>query len=203
MTINIKSRYKNVFPFSTNKGILFWRVKVKVNGKFEFLGLYPFTDEGEKQASEKAKEARKHAKANSKVEEVIAAIKAGHIYERNLNELRICLYSIKELNLAPVNHSMAVIDKAVANYFHSSVGVIHEKSRVGELVMKRQISMYIMHKNKHTHNRIGKHFKKDRTTVIHSCKRVQDLIDTEDNIKIAVYTILNNLTHADQQKPTN
>lgn len=66
------------------------------------------------------------------------------------------------------------------------------KSRKGEYVEARQIFCLIIHNPKDvdcTKNKLGKFLRRDRTTIIHSLKRVNDLYLTEQEFRDKVNKI--------------
>jgi chromosomal replication initiator protein len=77
------------------------------------------------------------------------------------------------------------IKKIVAEHFSLSVDSLKSKSRKREIVMARQICMYLCKDlTKQPLKSIGEEFGgRDHSTVIYSCKTVQDLIDTDSKFK--------------------
>ncbi|MCF0206110.1 MAG: chromosomal replication initiator protein DnaA [Bacteroidales bacterium] len=81
--------------------------------------------------------------------------------------------------------SIDYIQKVVCNYFSMSVDVLSSKTRKREIVQARQIAMYfakVMTKNSLAiiGSAIGN---KDHATVLHACKTVNNLIETDRNFK--------------------
>ena len=81
-----------------------------------------------------------------------------------------------------------VIQKAVADYFNLDVDKIKSTTRRRQVVLARQISMFLV--KQHTNNslkNIGKLFgNRDHSTVIYSLKTVEDLMDTNDEVRRAL-----------------
>ncbi len=77
------------------------------------------------------------------------------------------------------------IKQLVSEYLKIPVDKIQGKTRKREVVMARQLSMYLAkHHTKSSLKAIGKNFgNRDHSTVIYSCKTVEDLIDTDPLIK--------------------
>lgn len=77
------------------------------------------------------------------------------------------------------------IQKMVCEFFGVSVEDILSKTRKQEIVSARQISMYLAKKyTKQSYKSIGKAFNgKDHTTVMYSCKTVEDRMDTDEEYK--------------------
>ena len=81
-----------------------------------------------------------------------------------------------------------VIQNAVAEYFNLDVDKIKSTTRRRQVVLARQISMFLV--KQHTNNslkNIGKLFGgRDHSTVIYSLKTVEDLMDTNDEVRRAL-----------------
>lgn len=81
--------------------------------------------------------------------------------------------------------SIDFIQKVVCEYFGIPISEIHSKTRKREIVQARQLSMYFA--KTHTKSSlavIGMHCgNKDHATVLHACKVVRDLIDTDKNFR--------------------
>ena len=81
--------------------------------------------------------------------------------------------------------SIDYIQKVVCNYFSMSVDVLSSKTRKREIVQARQIAMYFAKNMTKCSlavigNAIGN---KDHATVLHACKTVNNLIETDKNFK--------------------
>jgi hypothetical protein len=97
--------------------------------------------------------------------------------------------------------SAAVIDAVSQDYGINDL-LTNTKTRKREYSEARQISMYLIKKynNGIPMGKIGKLFKKDRTTVIYAIETVNDLIDTLPAFRDRVYTINQTLNiHNDAQ----
>ncbi len=77
------------------------------------------------------------------------------------------------------------IKKIVGEHFNLTTDSLKSKSRKREIVMARQISMFLCkNMTKLPLKTIGEEFGgRDHSTVIYSCKTVQDLIDTDSGFK--------------------
>ena len=77
------------------------------------------------------------------------------------------------------------ISKTVCHHLHLKLQDLQVESRKSELVRARQITMYLSRKyTEHTIQSIGEHIgKKDHSTVIHSCRVVENLRDTDKKFK--------------------
>jgi chromosomal replication initiator protein len=87
--------------------------------------------------------------------------------------------------------TLETIKKIVADYFDIAVDKLHSKTRKREIVMARQISMFLgKNMTKYSLKMIGEQFGgRDHSTVIYSCRAVQDLIDTDPDFKGTVEKI--------------
>lgn len=73
-----------------------------------------------------------------------------------------------------------MIEKIVCEYFGVTKYQIMQKSRDVEFCRPRQIIMYFYRKyTKYSLEKISMMFNKDHATVVHSCKTINNLIDTE------------------------
>ncbi len=88
------------------------------------------------------------------------------------------------------------IQKLVASHFNLSVDKLQGKTRKRQVVIARQLSMYLAKKltNKSLKS-IGENFGgRDHSTVIYSCKAVQDLLDTDTIFKDTVTDLEKKIT---------
>lgn len=87
--------------------------------------------------------------------------------------------------------SIEYISKVVCDYFNMPVDALQTKTRRREIVQARQIAMYFS-KNltKFSLANIGTQIgNKDHATVLHACKTVNNLIDTDKNFRMYVEEI--------------
>ncbi len=84
--------------------------------------------------------------------------------------------------------SIDYIQKVVCDYFNLSIDVINSKTRKREIVQARQLAMYFAKKHtKASLATIGLHCgNKDHATVLHACRTVNNLIDTDKQFRIYV-----------------
>jgi chromosomal replication initiator protein len=84
--------------------------------------------------------------------------------------------------------SIDYIQKVVCDYFNLPLEAINSKTRKREIVQARQLAMYFA--KKHTKSSlatIGLHCgNKDHATVLHACRTVNNLIDTDKQFRIYV-----------------
>lgn len=95
------------------------------------------------------------------------------------------------VNITPKVTTVEKIRDIVCDYFSLSVDAISTKSRKREVVQARQIAMFLS--KQHTKNSlasIGELIgQRDHATVLHACKIVNDLIDTDKNFRLSVKEI--------------
>ncbi|HMQ05686.1 MAG TPA: chromosomal replication initiator protein DnaA [Saprospiraceae bacterium] len=108
------------------------------------------------------------------------------IAQSTLNRRRIDIDLVKEVVsqfIGQVNKEVTIenIKKLVADHFRLPLDKLHSKTRKREIVIARQLSMYLA-KN-YTNNSlksIGKNFgNRDHSTVIYSLQAVKDMMDTD------------------------
>lgn len=156
---------------------------------------------------------KKAEKRNIKLPLDVADLIANKI-KSNIRELEGCLTRISafsSLTGSEINLSLAkeilqdmflkrdryidinIIQKAVAKYFGVSVLDLKSKKRDRAVTVPRQIAMYLCRSLTNSSlPEIGKSFGgKDHTTVIHSCKKIEEL--KKENRKI--YTDIENINH--------
>jgi chromosomal replication initiator protein len=82
--------------------------------------------------------------------------------------------------------SIDYIQKVVCNYFSMPVDLLGSKTRKREIVQARQIAMYFAKSmTKASLASIGSSIGgKDHATVLHACKTVNNLIETDKRFKI-------------------
>ena len=89
------------------------------------------------------------------------------------------------VSITPKVMSIEFIRDTVCDFFKLSVDTISTKSRKLEVVQARQIAMYLS-KNltKNSLSTIGNYIgQRDHATVLHACKKVMDLMDTDKHFK--------------------
>jgi chromosomal replication initiator protein len=84
--------------------------------------------------------------------------------------------------------SIDYIQKVVCDYFNISLEIINSKTRKREIVQARQLAMFFAKKHtKASLATIGLHCgNKDHATVLHACRTVNNLIDTDKQFRIYV-----------------
>lgn len=84
--------------------------------------------------------------------------------------------------------SIDYIQKVVSDYFNIPIDLINSKTRKREIVQARQIAMFFSKKyTKSSLATIGIHCgNKDHATVLHACRTVNNLIDTDKQFRVYV-----------------
>jgi len=116
--------------------------------------------------------------------------------QSTLNKKEITLDLVREMIDKLVKNttrelSIDYIQKVVSDYFNIPVDLMHSKTRKREIVQARQISMYFS-KNltKSSLALIGSQIGgKDHATVLHACKTVNNLLDTDKRFRLYIEEI--------------
>lgn len=115
------------------------------------------------------------------------------VAQATLNQKEIDIYLAKEVVQNFVNKvdkevTVESIQKMVADHFNVEVDKLSAKTRKRKVVVARQLSMYLAKNHtKSSLKSIGENFGgRDHSTVIYSCKAVQDMMDTDLNFKDTV-----------------
>ncbi|MGE5679754.1 MAG: chromosomal replication initiator protein DnaA [Bacillota bacterium] len=134
----------------------------------------------------------------------------------NIRELEGCLIKLlanasltsKEINLElakktvkeiatdrKVNISIEYITKVVCEYLNVDENKVREKNRKQEVVMARQIAMYLSKKlTKSSLKTIGLHFGgRDHSTVIHAYNSIEEMVEEDTKLKETVSAIQNKI----------
>ncbi len=84
--------------------------------------------------------------------------------------------------------SIDYIQKVVCNYFNVGIELLQSKTRKREIVQARQVAMYFSKSlTKASLANIGSHIGgKDHATVLHACKTVNNLMETDKRFKFQV-----------------
>ena len=83
------------------------------------------------------------------------------------------------------------IQKKVSEYFDLPVDLLRAKTRRQEVVLARQIAMYLVKDMTNSSLKtIGLHFGgRDHSTVIHACQAVEEYIKTDSSIRQSIETL--------------
>jgi chromosomal replication initiator protein len=120
------------------------------------------------------------------LEGVFTSLYAGSVHNANKSKKIITIEMAKNVIDCLVNStkreiSIDKIKRTVCDYFGLSIDIIYSKVRKREIVQTRQIAMYFARNmTKHSLAMIGAEIGgKDHATVLHACKTVEDLYDTD------------------------
>jgi chromosomal replication initiator protein len=112
------------------------------------------------------------------------------IAQSTLNKKTITLEVAKQITECLISStkreiSIDKIKNTVCSYFGLPIDAIQSKTRKREIVQARQIAMYFSRiMTKHALALIGSEIGgKDHATVLHACKTVEDLSDTDKSFK--------------------
>lgn len=127
---------------------------------------------------------------NTNIRELEGALNS-LIAQDSLNKKSITLDLVKSMIDKFVKNtakevSVEYIQKVVCDYFDLAIEVLKSKTRKREVVQARQISMYLSKKlTKSSLAKIGElSGGKDHATVLHACKQVTNLYDTDKDFKV-------------------
>ncbi|MBI5726890.1 MAG: chromosomal replication initiator protein DnaA, partial [Ignavibacteriales bacterium] len=132
----------------------------------------------------------------------------------NIRELEGCLIRLlanvtitsREMNLDLVKESVQqistakkstvstdVISKIVSEYFNLDENKLRDKTRKQEIVLARQIAMFLTKElTRNSLKNIGLFFGgRDHTTVIHACENIQGQIEKDMKVKDIVHSLRN------------
>jgi len=90
------------------------------------------------------------------------------------------------------------IQDAVARRYGKKVSDLKSKRRTGDLVMPRQVAMYLARSlTNHSFPEIGREFGgKDHTTIMHACRQIDKAMQTDHEIRITVERLKDEIGNA-------
>ena len=93
--------------------------------------------------------------------------------------------------------SFEMIMQTVAAHFHINMDEMRSKKKSQNIVLPRQIAMHLARKlTKHSLPEIGKAFGgRDHTTVMHACKKIEQAVHSDKEIKFSVDKLEQQLNH--------
>ena len=114
--------------------------------------------------------------------------------EIDLELAKTALHSIVQNIDVEVN--IDYIQKYVSNYFDVTIELLKAKTRKREIVVARQVAMYLAKDlTNHSLPEIGDAFGgRDHTTVLHAVRKIKELLETSADIKEDVKNLLRILT---------
>jgi chromosomal replication initiator protein len=93
--------------------------------------------------------------------------------------------------------SIESIQKVVAGFYKINVSDIKSQRRVKNFSYPRQIAMYLC--KKHSNSSFpeigGKFGGKDHTTVMYACRKIEDLLQTDSNLRHDISTLEKSILH--------
>ena len=110
--------------------------------------------------------------------------------------LELAKKSVKEIATdRKVVVSIESITKSVCEYFNIEENKLREKTRKKEVVLARQIAMYLSKEmTRSSLKTIGLHFGgRDHSTVIHSCSSITLLKQTDESVKNIISSLINTI----------
>jgi chromosomal replication initiator protein len=95
----------------------------------------------------------------------------------------------------PDGITMDKIEKTVAMHYRLSIEELKSKNNSRQVAVPRQVAMYLCKRlTKHSFPEIGREFGgKHHTTVIHSCEKIDSLIQEDKNFHRVVSELIDNL----------
>lgn len=95
--------------------------------------------------------------------------------------------------------SIDAIIKAVANNYNLSFSDIKGKKRTKNIMMARQIAMYIAREmTEYSTTELGAEFNKDHTTVMHACQKIEESIKNDPQLESNIELITRSLKEQKQ-----
>ena len=88
------------------------------------------------------------------------------------------------------------IESVVCAELNIEKNILHAKTRRREILFPKQIVEYFLSCSFfYTYHSIGQHYKRDRATVYHSKKVIEDLLDTDKNISKLIANMAHNIIY--------
>ncbi|QNQ81156.1 chromosomal replication initiator protein DnaA [Lactobacillus sp. PV034] len=133
------------------------------------------------------------------LEGALVKVQAHATIEKEDINIDLAKEALADLKLVQKNRGLQVskIQEVVANYFQTSTTELKGKKRVKQIVIPRQIAMYLSRElTDSSLPKIGQEFGgKDHTTVMHACDKISRALKTDAEIKSAVYDLRAMLDH--------
>ena len=128
-------------------------------------------------------------KVNTNVRELEGALNS-IIAQSSLNHKEISIELVQKTLANFVNHkqeeiSIEKIQRVISDYFDITIEAIQSKTRKRDIVQARQMVMYFAKKyTKNSLSTIGEQIgKRDHATVLHACKTIDNLAETDKNFR--------------------
>lgn len=127
------------------------------------------------------------------LEGALVKVQAHATIEKEDINVNLAREALADLKLVQKDRGLQIskIQEVVANYFQTSTTELKGKKRVRQIVVPRQIAMYLSRElTDCSLPKIGQEFGgKDHTTVMHACQKIQNQIKTNSDIKTAVFDL--------------
>ncbi|MCO6527550.1 chromosomal replication initiator protein DnaA [Lactobacillus bombicola] len=133
------------------------------------------------------------------LEGALVKVQAHATIEHEDINVNLAREALADLKLVQKNQGLQIskIQEVVANYFQTSTFELKGKKRVRQIVIPRQIAMYLSRElTDSSLPKIGQEFGgKDHTTVMHAYEKISQEIKTNSDIKTAVFDLKQMLDH--------
>ena len=133
------------------------------------------------------------------LEGALVKVQAHATIEKEDINVNLARDALADLKLVQKNRGLQIskIQEVVANYFQTSTAELKGKKRVRQIVVPRQIAMYLSRElTDSSLPKIGQEFGgKDHTTVMHAYEKIEQQIKTDTDIKSAVFDLRQMLEH--------
>ena len=133
------------------------------------------------------------------LEGALVKVQAHATIEKEDINVNLARDALADLKLVQKNRGLQIskIQEVVANYFQTSTAELKGKKRVRQIVVPRQIAMYLSRElTDSSLPKIGQEFGgKDHTTVMHAYEKIEQQIKTDSDIKSAVFDLRQMLEH--------
>lgn len=127
------------------------------------------------------------------LEGALVKVQAHATIEKEDIDVNLAREALADLKLVQKNRGLQIskIQEVVANYFQTSTSELKGKKRVHQIVVPRQIAMYLSRElTDSSLPKIGQEFGgKDHTTVMHAYSKIQQQIKTNSDIKSAIFDL--------------
>lgn len=127
------------------------------------------------------------------LEGALVKVQAHATIEKEDINVNLAREALADLKLVQKDRGLQIskIQEVVANYFQTSTTELKGKKRVRQIVVPRQIAMYLSRElTDCSLPKIGQEFGgKDHTTVMHACQKIQSQIKTNSDVKTAVFDL--------------
>lgn len=133
------------------------------------------------------------------LEGALVKVQAYATIEKADIDVNLAREALVDLKLVQKNRGLQIskIQEVVANYFQTSTAELKGKKRVRQIVVPRQIAMYLSRElTDASLPKIGQEFGgKDHTTVMHAYDKIDKQMKTDADIKTAVFDLKQMLEH--------